>query len=181
MVGVGTRSGFTLVELLVAMTVTLVALGLAVALLHPVSVAFNSLPEANDAQQRLRVAAQTLAEEIMGAGAGPVVGWGGRAVPVWPAVLPCRWAGEPLATRPDGCARDDALSVVAMPLAAPQGVVAEDVTSSGSPSRAASATACALSNPACRFHEGARAIVADGSGGWDIVPITAVSMDGLTL
>ena len=31
------------------------------------------------------------------AGAGPVSGWGARAIPAWPAVLPCRWAGEPLA------------------------------------------------------------------------------------
>ena len=181
MVGVRPNSGFTLVELLVAMAVTIVALGLAVGLLHPVSVAFTTLPEANDAQQRLRVAAQTLAEDIMAAGAGPIAAWGGKSVPSWPAILPCRWTGEPLATRPDGCAGDDALSVVAMPLAAPQAVVADDVTASGSPIHVASATACALSHPACRFLEDARAIVADGSGAWDLVPITAVSIDGLTL
>ena len=139
------------------MAVTVVALGLAVTLLQPVSVAFTTLPEAIDAQQRLRVAAQTLAEDVMAAGAGPAVGWGGTSIPVWPAVLPCRWTGEALASRPDGCARDDALSVVAMPPAAPQALVADDVTASGSPLRIASATACALSNPACRFHEDARA------------------------
>ena len=181
MVSVRGRSGFTLVELLVAMAVTIVALGLAVTLLQPVSVAFTTLPEAIDAQQRLRVAAQTLAEEVMAAGAGPAVGWGGTAIPVWPAVLPCRWTGEPLATLPGGCARDDALSVVAMPIAAPQAVVAENLTASGSPITVASATACALSNPACRFHEDARVLIADGSGGWDLVPLTAVSVDGLTL
>ena len=181
MVGVRAKSGFTLVELLVAMTVTLIALGLAASLLHPVSVAFTTLPEANDAQQRLRVAAQTLAEDIMAAGAGPVAGWGGRAVPAWPAVLPCRWAGEPLATRPEGCAKEDALSVVSMPIAAPQAAVAEDLAAPGSAIRVAPVTACALSQPACRFHADARAMVADGSGGWDIVPITAVSIDGLTL
>jgi prepilin-type N-terminal cleavage/methylation domain-containing protein len=181
MVGVRAKSGFTLVELLVAMTVTLVALGLAASLLHPVSVAFTTLPEATDAQQRLRVAAQTLAEDIMAAGAGPVAGWGGRAVPAWPAVLPCRWAGEPLATRPEGCARDDALSVVSMPIAAPQAAVAEDLTAPGSAIRVAPVTACALSQPACRFHADARVLIADGSGGWDLVPITAVSIDGLTL
>ena len=170
MVSVRGRSGFTLVELLVAMAVTIVALGLAVTLLQPVSVAFTTLPEAIDAQQRLRVAAQTLAEDVMAAGAGPAVGWGGTAIPVWPAVLPCRWTGEPLATLPGGCARDDALSVVAMPLAAPQAIVAENLTAPGSPITVASATACALSNPACRFHEDARVLIADGSGGWDLVP-----------
>ncbi|MFO7692045.1 MAG: prepilin-type N-terminal cleavage/methylation domain-containing protein [Vicinamibacterales bacterium] len=181
MVGLRRCAGFTLAELLVAMAVTLVALGLAVSLLQPVAAAFNTLPEAADAQQRLRVAAQTLAEDIMAAGAGPVTGWGGRAIPVWPAVLPCRWTGEPLATRPDGCARDDAISVVAMPLAAPQAVVSEDLAAPGAALHVASVTACVLSHPACRFHEDARAIVADGSGAWDILQVSAVSIDGLEL
>ena len=180
---VGTRGcgGFTLAELLVAMAVTIVALGLAASLLHPVSVAFHALPEAVDAQQRLRVAAQSLADDIVGAGAGPVLGWGARAIPAWPAVLPCRWAGEPLGTRPGGCAQQDAISLVAMPLAAPQAIVAEDLAALGSAIRVAPLSACALSHPACRFHDDARALVADGSGAWDVVPVTAVAVDGLTL
>jgi type II secretory pathway pseudopilin PulG len=181
MVGARGTGGFTLAELLVAMALTIVALGLATSLLHPVSVAFHALPEAVEAQQRLRVAAQTLAEDIMSAGAGPVSGWGGRAVPSWPAVLPCRWAGEPLGTRPDGCAGQDAISIVATPFAAPQAIVAEDLAASGSAIRVAPLSACALSLPACRFHDDARAVVADGSGAWDLLRVTAVSIDGLTL
>jgi hypothetical protein len=180
---VGTRKcgGFTLAELLVAMAVTIVALGLAASLLHPVSVAFHALPEAVDAQQRLRVAAQSLADDIVGAGAGPVLGWGARAIPAWPAVLPCRWAGGPLGTRPGGCAQQDAISLVAMPLAAPQAIVTEDLAALGSAIRVAPLSACALSHPACRFHDDARVLVADGSGAWDVVPVTAVAVDGLTL
>jgi type II secretory pathway pseudopilin PulG len=181
MVGVRRCAGFTLAELLVATAVTIVALGLAASLLHPMSVAFQALPEAMDAQQRLRVAAQTLADDIMAAGAGPVSGWGGRAVPVWPAVLPCRSAGEPLGTRPDGCAQQDAISLVTMPFSAPQAMVAEDLVSAGGAIRLVPLSACALSHPACRFHEGGRALVADGSGAWDLVPVSAVSIDGLML
>jgi len=181
MVGARGTGGFTLAELLVAMALTLVALGLAASLLHPVSVAFHALPEAVEAQQRLRVAAQTLAEDIMRAGAGPVLGWGSRAIPAWPAVLPCRWAGEPLATRPGGCAQQDAISIVAMPLAAPQAIVTEDLAAPGSAIRVAPLSACALSHQACRFHDDARALLADGSGAWDLVRVTAVSIDGLTL
>ena len=181
MVGLRLSSGFTLAELLVATAVTVVALGLAASLLHPVSVAFHALPEAVDTHQRLRVAAQTLADDIAGAGAGPVLGWGGRAIPAWPPLLPCRWAGEPLGTRPGGCAQDDAISLVAMPLAAPQAVVAEDLAAPGGAIRVAALSACPLSHPACRFHDDGRALVADGTGAWDIVPITAVSADGLTL
>jgi hypothetical protein len=181
MVGIRGQSGVTLAELLVATAVTIVALGLAAGLLHPVSVAFHALPEAADAQQRLRIAAQTLTEDIMIAGAGPASGWAGKAAPAWPAVLPCRWAGEPLGSRPGGCAGQDAISLMATAYAAPQAMVAEDLPAPGGAIRVASLSACALSHPACRFHDEARALVADGSGAWDLVQVTTVSVDGSTL
>jgi type II secretory pathway pseudopilin PulG len=181
MVALGRCGGFTLAELLVATAVTIVALGLAASLLHPVSVAFRALPEAVDAQQRLRVAAQTLADDVMGAGAGPVTGWAGRAVPAWPAVLPCGWGGEPLGTRAGGCAQLDAISLLTVPFVAPQAVTQEDLAAPGGSIRVTSLTACPLSHPACRFHDDARAMVADGSGAWDVVRLSAVSPDGLTL
>jgi hypothetical protein len=181
MVGPRSSAGFTLAELLVATAVTIVALGLAVSLMHPVSVAFQALPEANDSQQRLRIAAQTIADEISEAGAGPVLGWAARTAPVWPAVLPCRSLGEPLGTRPGGCAQQDEVTVAAMSLAVPQAVVAEDLAAPGGAIRVAPLSACPLSHPACRFHAGARALVADGTGAWELLTITAVSADGLAL
>jgi len=42
-------------------------------------------------------------------------------------------------------------------------------------------SACPLSHPACRFRDDARALVADGYGAWDLVQLTAVAIDGLTL
>jgi hypothetical protein len=68
-----------------------------------------------------------------------------------------------------------------MPLAAPQAVVAEDLAAPGGAIRVAALSACALAHPACRFHDDGPALVADGTGAWDIVPVTAVSADGLTL
>ena len=181
MVSLRRCSGFTLAELLVATAVTVVAAGLAASLLRPVSSAFQSLPEAGDAQQRLRVAVQTLTEDITAAGAGPVTGWAGRAVPAWPAVLPCRSGGEPLGTRPGGCAQQDAITLMSMPFAAPQAMLAEDLSATGAVIRLAPVSACTLSHPACRFHADARVIVADGSGTWDVLPVSAVSTDGLSL
>jgi len=174
-------SGFTLAELLVAMAVTVVALGLVASLVRPVSMAFQSLPEAADAQQRLRVAVQRLTEDVTGAGAGPVSGWAARAVPAWPAVLPCRWGGEPLGTRPEGCAQHDAITAVTMPFAAPQAMLADDLAPPAGALRVAPVSGCALSHAACRFRADARVIVADDSGAWDLVPVSAVSSDGLVL
>lgn len=178
MVGPRRPAGFTLVELLVATTVTLVALGLAVALLHPPSVAFQALPEALDAQQRVRVAVQTLAAGINGAGAGPALGWAARVPPSWPGVLPCRFTGEPLGSVAGGCARDDAITVMAMGLAAPQAILLEPVAAQGTGIRVGALSACALSLPVCRMHAGSRALVADGTGAWDVFNIAAVSPDG---
>jgi prepilin-type N-terminal cleavage/methylation domain-containing protein len=181
MVGHRACHGFTLVELLVAMTITLVALALAAGLLKPVSTAFHTLPEAADAQQRLRVAAQTLADGIAGAGSGPVAGWAARAAPVWPAVLPCRWTGEPLGTRPAGCAESDAITIIETSAAAPQAILADGLVSLGSALHAASLSACPLTDPACRFHTDGRVLLADGTGAWDLVQLSGVSADGSTL
>jgi prepilin-type N-terminal cleavage/methylation domain-containing protein len=174
-------SGFTLVELLVATAVTLVALGLAVALLHPPSVAFHALPEATDAQQRIRVAVQTLVSAIGAAGAGPSLGWGAGATPTWPGVLPCDWRAGPLGSVAGGCARQDAITVVAMDMAAPQAMVMESLPGPGAAIRVAALSACSLADAACRMHPGARALITDGSGAWDVLSLTGVSADGTLL
>jgi hypothetical protein len=173
--------GFTLAELLVAAAVTIVALGLAVSLLEPVSVAFQALPEAADSQQRLRAAAQTLADSITEAGAGPLLGWAAQAVPAWPPVLPCRWGGEPLGTRPAGCADPEAITVIGTAAAAPQAMLSAGLTALGEALPLAPLSACALSQPGCRFHPDGRVLVADGTGAWDLVALTGVSTDGAML
>jgi prepilin-type N-terminal cleavage/methylation domain-containing protein len=181
MVNASSHRGFTLTELLVAAAVTLVALGLAAGLLAPVSVAFQALPEAADAQQRLRVAALTLADAITEAGAGPLLGWAAQAVPAWPPVLPCRWGGEPLGTRPGGCAQPDAITVLGTSAAAPQAMLSDGLTALGGALPIAPLSACALTQPGCRFHSDGRVLVADGTGAWDLVALTGVSADGAML
>jgi len=171
-------AGFTLVELLVAAAVTLVSLGLGFALLGPSAAAFHSLPEAIDAQQRLRVAVQTLAQGISEAGAGPVLAWGARGTPAWPAILPCRAVSDPLGLLPGGCASEDALTVTAMEATAPQAAVAADLADAAAPIRLAPLSACTLAAAPCRLHAGAHVLVADGTGAWDVVPVSAVPLDG---
>jgi len=171
-------AGFTLVELLVAAAVTLAALGLAVLLLLPSAAAFHALPEAVDAQQRLRVAVQTLADSIRGAGASPVLESATRGAPAWPAVLPCRLAGGPLAAVPGGCAGSEAITTLTVALGAPQAALAEALTDPAGPLRLAPLSACALSAPPCRVRAGSQVLVEDGTGAWDILTVSAVSADG---
>ena len=172
------QAGFTLVELLVATAITLVALSLAIVLVGPTTIAFQSLPETSDTQQRLRIAVTTIVTDALTAGSGPSLGWGAGAALTWPAVLPCAWNGGALVTVAGGCARPDRLSLIAVAAAAPQGIVAEAMTDPAVPIRIAPLSACALDRSACRLHSGARALVADGTGAWDLFTVTSVSADG---
>jgi len=62
--------GFTLVELLIAMLLTLVITAALCAVVIPARVAFEKQPEAADMHQRLRVAVDALTRDLQMAGAG---------------------------------------------------------------------------------------------------------------
>ena len=53
-----------------------------------------------------------------------------------------------------------------------------DVAASDAPIWVAPLSACALWMTACRMHAGARALVADGTGAWDVLPMSAGASDG---
>lgn len=84
--------GVGLVELLIAMLLTLVVTGALCALIIPARRAFEAQPESADAHQRLRVAVDALTRDLHAAGAGLTAGG-------IPAVMPYR-IGE-LASDPD--------------------------------------------------------------------------------
>ena len=63
-------AGFTLVELLIAMVIMLVVTGALVALVDPARGVFQAQPEMADMHQRLRVAVDALASDLLRAGAG---------------------------------------------------------------------------------------------------------------
>ena len=171
-------AGFTLVEFMVATTITLVALSLAAALVAPVADASQSLPEAADAQQRLRTAVEALVSDLSAAGAGPSLAWGAGAASTWPAILPCRWTGGPLAAVVGGCARSDSFTVLAMAPSAPQAMTVGPLEHPTAPLDVEPASACSLDRSACRLHAGSLALLIDGTGAWDLLTMTSISADG---
>ncbi|MCX6552791.1 MAG: prepilin-type N-terminal cleavage/methylation domain-containing protein [Acidobacteria bacterium] len=181
MVADRTAPGFTLVELLVAVAVSVIALGLIVQLAGPAAAAFQALPEALDAQQRLRAASSLLATEIAGAGAGPSLAWGAGASLTWPGILPCRWTGGPLSGVAGGCAQSDAITVLSVAQQAPQAIVPAAIDDLGAAIPLARASACELAVAACRMTRGSRALVIDGSGAWDVLVVTDVAADGTAI
>src|SRR5216110_2827580 len=62
--------GFSIIEVALALALTLVVAAVVFALLDPAAGAFSVVPEISDMQQRLRVATDALSTNLMMAGAG---------------------------------------------------------------------------------------------------------------
>jgi len=86
--------GFSVIELTVALALTLIVAGTVAAIVGPARSVFDSQPEAIDVQQRLRVGVEALTRDLIGAGAGSPLG--GRSGPL-AEVVPrcCRFAAAP--------------------------------------------------------------------------------------
>jgi type II secretory pathway pseudopilin PulG len=106
--------GFSLVEALVAMTISLAVMGSAFRLMLPTQNLAASRSETADMQQRLRVAADTLYQRIAAAGAGSYVGVDpGPLTDSVASILPYRSGTAP--TDPPGSFRSDAITVLTVP------------------------------------------------------------------
>lgn len=168
--------GFSLVELMVAMVVTLLVLAAALTVAMPAAAGFHALPEHADVQQRTRTLVETLRADVGSAIGGPVVG-GLSQTQAWPAVLPCGWGRDPVSGAPSPCARPGVLSVVLAdrPL---QSVTTVSVTGSAAAVAVSRPHGCAAGLPACQFAAGDRGLIADGHGSADALDVQTVSADG---
>ena len=85
------EKGFSLVETIIAATLSLVVAATVFTAMHPSNGLFASGLESADMQQRLRVAEDTLAHSLLAAGAGAYAGrQSGPLVMYFPPVLPFR-------------------------------------------------------------------------------------------
>jgi type II secretory pathway pseudopilin PulG len=173
------RAGFTLAELLVAGTLTLLLLAGLAAVVDPSHATSQAQAAATDVRLRLRAASEALAADIRAAGSGPVNGVFSRALgSATPAVLPFRLGSR---GDPPGTARIDAISLLS---AAGVGAAAElaDVFVPGTGVAQIAATAgCPAGDPSCGVRAGVPVLVVDGRGQSDLFNVTAVSGDLLTL
>lgn len=166
-------AGTTLVELLVATVVTLIALATVLAVAMPWTDGVHALGEAADLQQRTRVAAVSLTSAIQRAGSGPLVDQAARLPRAWPALLPCRRASGSPVCSPVA----DAVTVFGM-VDGLQMRLAEGMATSAAPLVVTPPSGCAATHAACRFALGDEAVIADASGALDEFVVTGVSADG---
>lgn len=176
--GLGSASGFTLVELLVASALVLVAVAAAGGVAVAVQDVWRAGGAQVDLQQRARIAADVLGRALTASGAGP--GGGGARGPllrVMPPVIPRRIGRR--APDPPASVRLDAFSVIAVSPDGEPAVLLLDVPAGAADIEIAPAAACDL--PACGFRSGTAALIVDGAGAYDVFTVTAVTGSILSL
>jgi len=158
--------GFSLLEMLLSLSIILVVTGAMFALVNPTHAAFASQPELADMQQRLRVAVDTLGRDLRMAGAG--------SRGYFASILPHRRGFE--SADPPGAFFDDRMTVLYVPLAAAETFV-DAQAEGGSVVLVRPQPGCPAGDPLCGFR--ARMIVAifDNSGAYDIVRLSGVAAD----
>jgi hypothetical protein len=147
------ESGFSLLELMMAMAIMMTVIGSVFSLLNPAQGAFAMEPEAADLQQRLRVAADTLYKDLIMAGAGPYLGEpNGSLLYFFPPVQP---SGQ------------DRITLIYVPATLAQTTLTQAVTSG--------ATMLLKVDSEAGFKAGMTVIIFDDTGNYDTFTITDVN------
>jgi hypothetical protein len=166
--------GYSLVELLVAMGITLSMLGSLLTLVRGWQFAFGAENERVDQQQRLRVAVESLSRDLTWAGAGAHLGkpWGPLGLSV-ASVFPFR-QGAVAADAP-GTVRTDTLTVLyVLPQTDAQTTIQQPVVALSGTARINLDVGCPRGDSACAFAAGMDVVVYDDTGSYDTFRVTAV-------
>ena len=172
------ESGFSTVELLAALLLTMVVVGAAIGLLNPQALAARFQPAVVDAQQRLRVGVDVLVRDLAAAGAGgdsgALAGPLGRYLP---PVLPRRLGGR--VSDPPGVALADAITILHVPVSSSQTTLASSLTS-------LTATllhlpGCPIGRPACGLGVNDGLVLFDDEGHFDLFTVLAATGTDATL
>jgi len=167
----GRAHGFSLVEMLVAIGLTLAVTAAIFTLLNPAEGAFAVEPETADLQQRLRTVTETLSRELALAGAGPDLGASGGSLNHWVAsVLPFRrgLSGDDA----PGVVRTDTITVLYVPSGGARATLVADL--------AAGATT-AFVEPGTRLAAGMTALVYDANGGCSALAVVSAGAGASSL
>ena len=170
------NDGFSLVEALMAVCLTLVVTSAAFGLVMPAAALSQTQPESMDMQQRIRVAAEALLRDLKMAGAGLHAGpRAGALVAAFAPVLPRRIGSQ----RPDGptSARGDAITITYVPASYAEATISGPVPQAGGVTIDYPPN-CPAGQVLCGFQAGMTAVVFDAAGHFDLFSITSVQSSG---
>jgi prepilin-type N-terminal cleavage/methylation domain-containing protein len=166
------ENGFSLVELLVAMSIMVGVTAAVFAVLDPSGPAFVVHGESVDLQQRLRVAAESLTRDLRmsGAGASPL----GRVEPLTRVLAAVRPSWPGAGSAPEAF-RTDAIRLTFVPPDSAQAVTATAMPARSGAVAVAGGPACTTGNAPCGFAARTRVLVYDAAGFHDMFTVTGVS------
>ncbi len=172
--------GFSLVELLIATSLTLVVMAVVFHALHPAQAIFLVEPERGDMQQRLRVATVAISSEARVAGAGSFLGRrSGGLSGYLPSVLPYR-QGRRGADSP-GTVRSDTITLLRAADGAAQTTLSQRLPARSGSVEVSLDPGCPSGDPACGFATGMTVLVFDDSGRHDLFSVSAIQGPNLSL
>lgn len=167
------EQGFTLIEMLVAVTIMMIVVSGVFAVFNPAQGAFQTQPEMADMQQRIRVAVTEMTDQLLMAGAGTYrIDASGPLTNVLAPIVPYR-VGSTLADDRRGTFfRTDTISVMYVPGDAAEAALAVPMAGAAGAITIATDTGCPPGAPACGFSTGDRALILDGGGSFDTFTVT---------
>ena len=177
--------GFTLVELIVAMALTLTITAAALTFVGPAHDAFQVQPETADLQQRARVGIDALHRDLLMAGAGMyAAGSVGPLHQVLAPVMPYRAFGSSSDTARGVYFRPDAISLLFVPSTASQTRLAAPMAAGALEIAIENTATCpvATATQVCGFAAGDQLLVFDRASEWAVFTVDRVGGGtGMTL
>jgi len=176
------QHGFSLIEVMVAMTVMLAVTASVFSLMSPAQGSFATQPEVSDMQQRLRVGADSLYKDLVMTGNGAYQGsMSGSLLYAFTPVMPFRQGS--LNDDPPGTFKDDTITLMYVPPTFAQTSLSKD-PGPNLKSVEIAVTAepgCPVGDPLCGFDIGMTVLMYDDSGNYDIFSLTNVQDNALHL
>ena len=180
--------GFSLPEMLIAAAIMVTITGAVFSMMNPSQGMYRTQPEVADVQQRLRVGVDSMAKDLVMAGAGAYAGimtgtLSNYFAPVMPYKFPDPAAGiyfRAAANAPDA---SEAVSFFYIPPTAAQTTISDPMPQPSSELKVTPQQNCppAKLEQLCGFYDGLRAIIFDDTGAWDYMTITQVQPASLHL
>jgi prepilin-type N-terminal cleavage/methylation domain-containing protein len=174
--------GFTLVELMVAMTIMVTVLAAVFTVFNPSQGAFQTQPEVADMQQRLRIGVDALYQTMLEAGAGTYSGTAvGALYNFFAPVMPYRIGRLNNDPAQGVFFRSNAITITHVPTTASQCTIRDQMPQPSSEVKVNAQPGCPANDELCGFEEGMRCIIFDDTGAYDFFTITAVQRASLHL
>ena len=172
--------GFSLVELVVSAGIMLAVTAGIFAVMNPARGTFQAQPERADMQQRLRVAADAVYQDLVIAGAGRYAGAAAASLGhFFPPVLPMRRGL--VGADPPGTVRADTITLLYVPVTSAQTTTSQMMAAPSAALHVNAEAGCPSDDRLCGFAIGMNVLVDDDTGAYDTFTIAGVDSATLTI